>query len=100
MPPGRGEERRLDIFELRGSCRVEGIDEAPLLGLARTVCAIARERLVGKRIGPRHQFARNSAFGATLADPVLHACDLARIPAVEKVAENTAMPAELAIIIR
>ena len=39
-------------------------------------------------------------FGAALADAVLHAADLARMPAVEKVAQDAAVAAELAIIVR
>src|SRR5262249_55491463 len=48
---------------------------------------------------PGHQFAGDRAFGAALADAVLHARDLARVPAGEKVAEDAAVAAHLAIVI-
>ncbi len=48
----------------------------------------------------RQPFARHHAFGAAVAETVLHAADLAGMPAVEKIAENAAMPAQFAVVIR
>src|SRR5262249_36301419 len=54
---------------------------------------------VAQGFRPGHQFAGDRAFGAALADAVLHARDLARVPAREKVAEDAAVAAYLAIVV-
>ena len=68
-----------------------------LLGLSRRVGAIFGELFLGQRHRAGDRLAGHDAFGAAVADAVLHARDLARMPAVEEIAQDAAVAIKLAV---
>ena len=79
--------------------RVVIVEQAPAPRLAGNVGARFRQFLLGQRARAGDELARDHASGAAFADAVLHARDLARIPARQEVGENAAMTAQLAVIV-
>ena len=99
-PIGGRQHRRLDILELGGARGVVTVAEAMALGFARRVGAKLGQFFFRQRLGSGDRLAGHFALGTALADAMLHARHLARMPAGEKIAQDAAVPAQLAVIIR
>jgi len=69
------------------------------LGFAGRVGAVFGERIRRQRWRPRDQFAGHHAFGSAVADAMLDARDLTRMPSVEKIAEDAAVAAEFTVVV-
>ena len=82
-PIGGREQRCLDLRKIGGARGVIIIAELVSLCFARRVGAIAGEFRSRDRLRASHCFTRHRTFGAAVAETVLHAADLARMPAVE-----------------
>src|SRR6186713_876773 len=96
--PG-GEQGGLDILEFRDAPAVVVVKVATAFRFAWRVGNVFGEFFLRQRFGPRHVFSRHHARFSARADSVLHASDLARMPAVEEVAEDAAVAAKLAIVV-
>ena len=98
-PVGGGEQRRLDVLELRQPRPIVVVDQPVAQRVAVAVGAVLRKLLLRQRRRSGDRLAGDDAFRAALADAVLHGGHLARIPAREEVAEDAAVAAELAIVV-
>src|SRR5262245_25886172 len=99
-PVAGGQQGGFDILEFSNALLVILVKEAPALRLARRVGNVFGKLVLRQRFRARHVFARDHALFAACADSILHTSDLARVPAAEEVAENAAVPAKFAIVIR
>jgi hypothetical protein len=98
-PVCRRQKRGFNLFKCGSARRVVIVQQAPPSRFARNIGAVFREFVSTERRRSGHQLAGDRALCAARADAVLHACDLARIPAGQKVAENAAVTAHLAIVV-
>ena len=101
MPPQfAADSSGASMFSNSGRARgVVVVDQATAQRLAGEVGAIFFQLLFRQRLRSGHQLAGDHASGAALADAVLHARHLARIPARQEVGEDAAVAAELAVIV-
>ena len=74
------------------------MEPAPLC-FAGSVGAIFRKFVFRERLGSGNQLTRHDTLSAARTSAVLDARDLARMPAVEKVAEDAAVPAKLTVVV-
>ncbi len=93
------QQGRLDVLEFCDAFAIIVVEQAAPLRFAGRVGAAFGELLRRQRLRSRHVLAGHDAFGAARADAVLHARHLPRVPAVEEVAEDAAVPAELAVVV-
>src|SRR5262245_22910144 len=93
------EQRGFNLLEFSGSRCVVIVKQLAAFRFTRRVRAIFGQFILRKRRRPSDPFSRHDAFCTARADAMLHACHLTRVPAVEKVAENASVSAQLAIII-
>ena len=99
-PVGGREQRRLDVLEFRQPRLVVVVDQAVAQRVAVAIGAVLLQLVVGEVQRPGHRLAGDDALGAALADAVLHGGHLARIPARIEVAEDAAVAAKLAVVVR
>src|SRR5262249_41872451 len=98
--PVRGtEQRRLDAREVDHPLAVVVIDQAAPQRLARRIGRVLRQYFGRQRLGSCDRLAGDDAARAAIADAVLHAQDLALVPAVGEAAEDAAMASELAVVV-
>src|SRR5262245_8522892 len=97
-PIGGGEERHFDLFELDHARAIEVVDQAAPRDLAGRVGVVLGALLRGQIAQARHRLAGDLAHRALVADAVLYAQDLARVPALGEAAEDAAVAGELAVI--
>ena len=98
-PVCRRQQRCFDLFKFGGARRIVIVQQPPPSRFAGNVGAVFRQLRSAERRRPGHQLARDRAARAARADAVLHACDLARIPAGQKITENAAVTAHFAIVV-
>jgi hypothetical protein len=98
-PVGGRQQRRVDLLERRSARRVVIVDQSAVFRFARRVGAVFNELFRRQRVGTGDRFSGHRAFCAAAADAVLHACHLARMPTAKEIAQDAAVPAELAIIV-
>src|SRR5207249_1721157 len=96
-PVGRGEQRRLDACEVNHAAAVVIIDQSPAQRLARRIGGVLRQLRGRERLRSRDRLAGDDAARTALADAVLHAQDLALVPAIDEAAEDAAVARELAV---
>ncbi len=99
-PVRRRQQRRFDILEFRQARLVIVVDQAMLQRVLVACGAIFFQFVFRQCRRPRDRLAGHGAPVSALADAVLHGGHLARIPAREEIAEDAAVAAKLAVIIR
>ena len=98
-PVRRRQQRHVDLLEVRGARAVVIIDEPAPQRLAADIGAVIGELLLGQRRGPGDRLAGDEAPRSALADAMLDAGDLAARPARQKIAQDAAVAAQLAVIV-
>src|ERR1700751_111091 len=97
-PITRREQRRFDEGIIGRAVVVIVVNEAEPLRLTGRIGALVEKVLFRWPLWSGKESARHPAFGAARPDAMLHIRHLARMPAVEEVAEDAAVPAQLAVI--
>src|SRR5262245_56874247 len=98
-PIGGGERRHLDVLERDHPRAIEVIDEAAPGDLAGNVDAIPGEFLRLQVARSCHRLAGQLAHRPLVANAMLYAQHLARVPARGEAAEDAAVARELAIVV-
>ncbi len=94
---GAGQERHLNIRQMRRAAGEVVLVERVGALLARQVGAVSRQDFVGQSLGAGDELAGVGTDAAARADAVLHIGHLVRIPADPKRAENAAMAHRVAV---
>ena len=92
-PIGGRQQGRLDLGEIGGARGVVIVVQPAALRFARRIGAMLGEFLFGQCLGSGDRLAGHQAFGAAVSDAMLHARHLARMPAVQKIAQDSAVAA-------
>src|SRR5262245_36097224 len=98
-PVGGGEKRHLDVLERDHPGTIEVVDQPALGDLAGNVDAVLGKLMRLQVARSRYRLAGDLAHRALVADAMLHAQHLARVPARGEPAENAAVAGELAVVV-